>query len=336
MLVTLLRRLLKTCLTLLVIVLLLVVGTLAGFRFAAQLRETGERHVVAPSSGSWVQAADVEMFVQEAGPANGQPVLFIHGTGAWSETWRPTMTALAAAGYHAIAIDLPPFGYSQRPANGDYSTEAQAKRIVGVLDSLGVKQTVLVGHSFGGRATVQAVMDAPQRFKALALVDAALGLQPAPETGASKAINIALQIGPLRNAVIATTATNPLLTSWVLEQFTSRHEVLTPARVAIYQKPFSYADTTEAFGDWALAFATGQPSGASNPAAYHALALPTLLLWGKTDAVTPLSQGEFIATLLPHAQLTVLDDVGHIPQIEDNDAFNAALLGFLRKRAPAL
>ena len=149
---------------------LLVFAALVGFRLASQARETASRVDAAPATGQFVTAADVGIYVQEAGPANGVPLVLIHGLAAWSETWRPTIDALAQAGYRVVAIDLPPFGYSFRPASGDYSTEAQAKRIVGVLDALKIQSAVLIGHSFGARATVQAAMRVPQRVRALVLV----------------------------------------------------------------------------------------------------------------------------------------------------------------------
>jgi pimeloyl-ACP methyl ester carboxylesterase len=105
-----------------------VVLVLAGFRVAAAQRETKLRHDEAPSMGHFVKAADVELFVQEEGPSHGPPVVLVHGTGAWSEIWRSTMRALADSGYRAIALDMPPFGYSSRPANADYRDEAQARR----------------------------------------------------------------------------------------------------------------------------------------------------------------------------------------------------------------
>ena len=56
-----------------------------------------------------------------------------------------------------------------------------------------------------------------------------------------------------------------------------------------------------------------------------------MLLWGDQDSVTPLEQARDLQTLLPQATLTLLPGVGHIPQIEDPDMFNNALLKALRK-----
>jgi pimeloyl-ACP methyl ester carboxylesterase len=58
---------------------------------------------------------------------------------------------------------------------------------------------------------------------------------------------------------------------------------------------------------------------------------PVAILWGDKDTVTPLDQAQDLQILLPRASLTILSGVGHIPQIEDPIAFNAALVEILRK-----
>src|SRR5688572_10602462 len=107
---------------------LLIVAILF-FTAQASLRETKTRQEAAPSTGRFVQAGDVELFIQEMGPQDGQTILFIHGTAAWSELWHETMTPLAEAGYRCIAIDIPPFGYSERPATPSYGNADQARRL---------------------------------------------------------------------------------------------------------------------------------------------------------------------------------------------------------------
>jgi len=59
-----------------------VVLILAGFSWQATRREVVAAAKAAPTEGRYVKAADVEIFVQEAGPADGLPVVFVHGTGA--------------------------------------------------------------------------------------------------------------------------------------------------------------------------------------------------------------------------------------------------------------
>jgi pimeloyl-ACP methyl ester carboxylesterase len=336
------------------LIVVLAIGTvflLAGFRIAAARREIYSRSEAAPSTGHFFHAADVQMFVQEDGPLDGPPVVLIHGTGAWSEIWRGTMRALAGAGYRAIALDMPPFGYSTRPTSVDYGDSAQARRILVTLDSLGVKRFTVVGHSFGGRPTMEATFMAPERVSRLVLVDAALDLMrecggegmgkcgtpaaghtSATDTTGSRLTRAILGEPLVRDAVVATTLSNPHMTGWLLSKLVyNRDSAVTRARVAMLQRPFVLQEWTPGLGAWLALFATTRTSSmATDRVRYATLAIPTMVLWGAKDAITPIAQAQDLARLIPAARLEVLPLVGHIPAIEDEKDFNAALLEFLR------
>ena len=312
-----------------------IVLVLLGFRGAAAIRESRTPADTAPSGGKFVHAADVDMFVQEAGPDDGVPVVLIHGTGAWSEIWRETLDTLAAEGFHAVALDMPPFGYSQRPRNATYDDAAQARRILGAIEALGLTQVVLVGHSFGARPTVEAALRAPSAVRSLVLVDAALDLHmpaTAPPSGPSV---VGLTPPSVRNALVAATLTNPLLTRRLLQTLIANKAAATTERVQMLQRPFSVLGTTAAFGEWLVPFVTvRERSLSTDPKHIHSLWMPTLVIWGDRDEITPLAQGKELARLIAHARLEVLRGVGHIPAIEAPGAFDAALVEFLRPVQP--
>ena len=315
-------------------VIAVVALALGFFRLQASEREVATAQDAAPRTGRYVAAGDVAMFVQEAGPADGAAVVFVHGTGAWSETWRESLTTLARAGYRAVAIDLPPFGYSQRPAQPLYGKHDQGKRIVAALDALGISRAVLVGHSFGGGPTVEAALIAPQRVRGLVLVDAVLGILP--EDGqhepASPLLRAVLAAEPLRDAIVATFLTNPRFTRNLLQTFIHDHAHATDARVAIYRQPLAVKGTTEAVGQWLPAMlAPAGPAASEDPASYGKLAMPVIVIWGDLDAITLLSnQGRRLAQLTG-AELHVIERVSHIPQIEDPAKFNELLLKSVQK-----
>jgi pimeloyl-ACP methyl ester carboxylesterase len=325
------RRVIRWTAGLAAAVLLLLVLALAGFRAAAARRESMSRTDAAPPSGRFVRAADVDLFVQEAGPASGPPVVLIHGTGAWSEIWRGTMRSLAGAGFHVVALDMPPFGFTARPASADYGDDAQGRRIIGVLDALGIERATLVGHSFGGRPTMQATFLAPSRVSALVLVDAALDLQRAPgAAGSPTVLRAVLGVPPLRNALVSATVTNPMLTGYLLSTLVANKAAVTPERLDMLRKPFVVAGATPRVGEWLLPFATTTESSlATDRARYGTLRMPTLVLWGGRDSITPIVQGRDLVTLIPGARWTELPQAGHIPAIEDPQGFDAALLEFL-------
>ncbi len=305
-----------------------VVLLLVGFSWEASRRESKAARDLAPPGGRFVAARDVEMFVQEAGPATGRVVMFIHGTGAWSETWRESMTVLAQAGFRAVAIDLPPFGFSERPAVPRYSKQDQGRRILGALNALGIDRALLVGHSFGGGPTVEAALLAPERVRGLVLVDAALGIgaEGGERTQPSALVRRFVGTKPLRDAIVAAFLTNPLFTRRLLQSFIHDPARATDARVAVYQRPLAVRGSTEAIGQWlGSLLAPPEASASEAPASYRTLAMPVLVIWGALDTITPLEQGRRLASLVPGAELSVMEGVGHIPQIEDPARFNELL-----------
>jgi pimeloyl-ACP methyl ester carboxylesterase len=96
------------------------------------------------------------------------------------------------------------------------------------------------------------------------------------------------------------------------------------------QRPLAIEGSTSAAGNWLAWFVNpDSPERSGRLASYAALTAPAFLIWGETDTLTPLPQGRAIAALLPSATMRVLPDIGHIPAIENPDAFNDALLQFL-------
>jgi pimeloyl-ACP methyl ester carboxylesterase len=309
---------------------------LAGFRIAAALREVETAEALAPEHGRFVDTAGGRIFLQDSGPRDGIPVVLIHGTAAWSEFWRGTIDHLTGHGYRVIVIDLPPFGFSDRSASGAYSRSDQAMRIIGVLNALGIGRAVLVGHSFGAGATVETVLLYPERIRGLVLVAAALGLPEPGEPAAASpaALMTILDLPVLPGVLIAATATNPLLTRRLLASMISRKEAATEELAGILRRPMARSGTTADFARWAKSFLAPDLTARSmDPQAYRSIAAKTRLIWGDLDTLTPLPQGTRLEALIPGARLALLKGVGHIPQIEDPQAFRPLLVEALAEVA---
>jgi len=69
----------------------------------------------------------------------------------------------------------------------------------------------------------------------------------------------------------------------------------------------------------------------SDPANYRSLTMPSLVVWGDSDTVIPLAEGEYLASILPNARLSVMKNVNHIPYLEDNRAMLEIIFDFLNK-----
>lgn len=316
----------------------IVAGAVICFDALRIARERRMAEDVSPRSGRFVRAADVTMFVQEAGRTSSPVVVLIHGTGTWSEIWRETIQPLAAH-YRVIAIDVPPFGYSEKPDGaGAYTVEKQGRRIVAAMDALGIPSATLVAHSIGARPAVEAALARPDRFERLILVDPALGFPTAEVNDAEFEKNTpsAFQrfifgLGPLRNALISSYGTNPLFMRRIFGSFVARKEAVTDARLATILQPMNVRRTTPAYGDWLEHLMLQNDSSAStNVANLARLTMPVGIIWGDEDTVTPLWQSKALARRIPHARIAVIHGVGHIPYIEDPIRFNEVLGAMLR------
>jgi pimeloyl-ACP methyl ester carboxylesterase len=299
---------------------------LAGLRGIAAFRETVALADSIPAEGRRITTDAGVFYIEEAGPATGTPVLLIHGSVGWSHLWADTMVALTDAGYHSIAIDLPPMGYSDRDPAGDYSRQRQAARILAITKALNIKP-IVIAHSFGAGPAAEAVLLSPDAFSGLVLVDAAIGLG---SDGAGKALPWPLRPTVVREWLMSATATNLWATRPLIGMFLYRKAALTDDQIAILQRPANLQGSTAALATWLPSLMLPPVDALSTtPGSYASLTLPTALIWGDRDTTTPLAQADALQRAIPGATLAILPDVGHIPQIEDPEAFRATLIGVL-------
>ncbi len=313
-------------------VVALLVVALVWFRVAARNRETLSRSLASPLTGRFLRAGDLQMFVQEDGPPEGSPVLFVHGFGGWSQIWRRTMDTLAAKGFHVVAVDMPPFGFSERPTDADYSDEAQGRRILDVAEALHLTGITLVGHSFGARPAMEAYFLDSLRFSRIVLVDAALGLSEMGKVRPQRyALRTLLAIAPLRNALVAATLTNPAFTGRLLRRLVADQSTVTPEYVTMVQRQLGVEHTTTAIGAWLRPFLLShERSLVVMSPLYESIGVPTLVLWGESDSVIPVEEGRDLAKLIPGAKFVELPGVGHVPAIEAPQRFDEELTQFLQ------
>lgn len=291
-----------------------------GSRIAAVVREAGTEQP--PSDGRLVPTSDGAIFAQIRGPETAKAVLLLHGTAAWSGFWQDIAVRLAADGFRTIAIDLPPFGYSDRSPQQTYGRIDQARRVADVIRNLKLQNTIIVGHSFGAGTVVETVMQNPSLFKAMVLISGALGL---PEDGKAYAPDgdfLRWSMGQpwITESLVASTVTNPLLMRPLLASLLYNKAAATDAQVTILKRPYARAGTTAAYAQWLPALLLADRSALSADAGnYASLGLPTSLIWGDRDEVTPLPQGQQLNRLIRHSSLSIIENVGHIPHIEAPD-----------------
>jgi esterase len=117
-----------------------------------------------------VPSGDVEIFYRRFGQPGRTPVLIVHGLSYFSYDWIVPALQLATD-REVVAIDMRGFGNSTWSPARDYKLETLSADVVNLLDAFGWRQTVLIGHSFGGRVCLATAGWRPERVAALVLVD---------------------------------------------------------------------------------------------------------------------------------------------------------------------
>jgi pimeloyl-ACP methyl ester carboxylesterase len=307
---------------------LLLALALTGFRISAALRETERRRPSPERPGAFVATPEGELRYLERGGAQGRPVVFIGGTMATSDTFVPLMDALCDERLRCVALDLPPFGYSERPPDGGYGRQRQAARIVALVRALGLRDVVLVGHSFGAGPTVETAMRYPDDVRTFALMAGALGLDAGPP---SRAVRALFAVPPLRTALSSATFANPWAVRASLRSFIENDALVTDEVAQRFTNPARVQGTAAAVGEWARSafFSDESASRSGQRASYRRYERPVLLVWGDKDTATPVGQAEVLKALLPRSRLDVIPSVGHFPHVEAQPRVVEVLRPFL-------
>lgn len=286
--------------------------------------------------GQFVRMAYMD--IPASGTSNGQTVVLLHGKNFGGYYWAGPIRMFASAGYRVVVPDQVGWGKSSKP-DVRYSFSALAANTAHLLDSLGVNQIVLLGHSTGGMLAVRFARTYPQRVTSLILEDP-IGLEDyrlaiPPQTDET------LFRDELKN-------TDPeKLRSFYAHYFAHPapdvYGPLADVQIRVTQ--------SGEFPRWAKASASAYQMIYEQPVVYDypSLQPPTLLIVGQEDHVTPLSGyaapevrnklghvAELAQTVIrevPKGTLVVVPDTGHIPHIERPAAFQKAIEDFLARVA---
>jgi 2-hydroxy-6-oxonona-2,4-dienedioate hydrolase len=262
----------------------------------------------------------VEVFGQkvhylEAGA--GPNVILLHGLGADATNWAAN-TAVLSKSFHVYVPDQIGFGESDKPLI-NYRVGTLVDFLDGFCKKLGIAKASIVGNSLGGWAAMGFTLAHPDKVEKMVLVDSAgysfekLG-GPKPTHEMLEALNPSTLAGA--KGVLAIILANKMMANDALaEQLFAAH--------------LKHNDgyTIDKFIDSIL---RGEDVVDGKLGAIKA---PTLVVWGREDALTPLAGGKMMAAEIPGAEAVILDHCGHVPQLECSGAFNAALMKFLTSGA---
>ncbi|MFM2414629.1 MAG: hypothetical protein RI911_322 [Candidatus Parcubacteria bacterium] len=290
----------------------------------AYVFEVDDRKVVAPKDGTWVETPDLELYARHRaaiGERRGT-IIFLHGMGAWSKTWDETSIATASRGYASLALDMPPFGFSERPNNHAFWRVDNAARL-GVIVRQLPRPRYIVAHSYGSRAALEYIIKHDDEVDGVIFVDPAFDGIYTDEVGKpSHLVSTILSQEPIQYLMSSLTVTNPFLTKYFLKQFMHKKDMATDDVVALYRQPSTLQRSTQDFGAWLAGFLLGHDSGDSqSKEKVSAIQTPLVLIWGAEDTTTPLSEAHAFTQLLPNTTLMIMPGVGHMPHLESPAVF---------------
>ncbi len=233
----------------------------------------------------------------------GEPLVMVHGIGADKDNFTPVAGLIKGLG-RSIAVDLPGFGDSSKPENGDYSIPAQVEHLRAFMDALEIPAAHLAGSSMGGMIVASFAAKYPQRSKSLWLL-APAGLATAPEAGVRKVhretgeLLLFAQTPEQFERVLDTVFTQRPPLPWSVRQQLARRAV---ANYPLHKRIFE--EISDHYTEWAL-----EPQVTD-------LETPTLIVWGDQDKALDVGGGAILKGLMPNAELIVLPGVGHLPMLE--------------------
>lgn len=294
---------------------------------SVKLRETEHLADILPDNGIRLETRAETIHITPTGDANAPPVLLIHGTASWGGYWAETSEILSENNYYALALDVPPFGYSDHAQDRDYGRVKQADRILAAVDALDLKP-IIVAHSFGASVALESVMRAPEKFAGMVIVAGAVGLN-AHETG-RESLPFPASNPTIRRAGVALTSTNPLMTERLIRSFVYDKSLDVSKYAEILRQPNIRKGTTAAQADWFVHLIVPPKDALSTrPEEIAKITLPTAFIWGDKDEVSPLTDGQKLHSLIKGSTLDVMPNIGHIPQIENVELFHKHLLNAL-------
>lgn len=240
------------------------------------------------------------------------PLIFLHGFPFDKSMWNGQLDSLKSSN-RLIAPDIRGFGKSTDEIT-PLSIDLFSEDLRLFMDKLNIEKAIVCGLSMGGYIALNAIKRFPKRFKALILCDTQCIADTAEvKENRYKAIEqINLDGVTEFNEKFIKTIFHP-------DSLTNKIELVEQLRSMVF------ANSREII----IAGLTALAERSETCSALHAILIPTLIICGREDKVTPLVQSEFMHGHIKGAGLKIIDKAAHVSNLEQPEAFNKQLLDFL-------
>ena len=240
------------------------------------------------------------------------PIIFLHGFPFDKTMWQGQLDFLKSS-YRVIACDIRGFGKST-DEKSPLRIDLFAEDLIAFMDKLNIEKAIVCGLSMGGFITLNAHQRFPDRFEALILADTQC-IADTPEVKEKRYEAISeIEVNGVANF-------NEGFIKKVFhkDSFTNKKELVKELRSVV----FSNSEHIIQQGLVALA------ERSETCSTLDKINLPTLIICGREDIVTPLAQSEAMKKSIPGATLQIIENAGHVSNLEHADEFNKHLLDFL-------
>lgn len=244
---------------------------------------------------------------------NGKPLIILHGMGNNSQSWKHQVAGLSQE-YAVIAWDAPGYGKSSDPKKEFKDFSEFADVLKGFIDGLNYDSITLLGHSMGSAIALDFCYRYPDRVERLIISDATRGAAGLSREENEKKLAVRLNnIDTLDPRDIAIQRVKELLAPNPNIEVKKEAE-----RIMSQVRPMGYKSVAYSL------FHLNQ-MGILN----H-IKVPTLIICGELDRVTPVSESRIFHDNIPNSELVTIPGAGHLCYQEEPDTFNSIVLTYLR------
>jgi len=241
---------------------------------------------------------------------NGYPLILLHGAGAGSVTWYPTIGNLSEK-FQVIVPDIVGYGESDKP-NAPYDRKYFSKWLKDFFKELKIPKAHIVGLSQGGSIALQFTLDNQEMVDKLILVDSG---------GLGAKVSFWAMIGMIWMNNFP---------SLLADRFNSKFLMHIPANRDSNHSLYSIAVLKDKGGKNVFKQGRGVAVSKISEESLKQIKNRTLIIWGKDDKLFPVEYGEAASKIIPNAKFHLIQNSGHLPHMDQPKIFNKILLDFLK------
>ena len=261
-----------------------------------------------------IQVNGINISYFEAGLDTGLPVIFIHGFPFNKSMWKTQLATLSVS-HRCIAYDVRGHGNSDA-GDGEFSVTQFADDLISFMDLLRIKKSIVVGLSMGGYIVLNAIRKHPNRIAGLILCDTQCAADT--EEGRDKRKKT---IAFIQKNGLEVYAEESLKNLFAPASFQSKkEEVLFIQNAILKTRPESICFTLQALAD-----------RKETCSMLEQIKVPVLILVGQEDKITSPEVAEKMHSLISNSELQIIENAGHLSNLENPERFNEHVKLFLSK-----